>query len=184
MSQSQVVESFGAAPGINVQAFIDLTLLNCNLKGVYQYQVIEGKPEEKEKETKTKILVMPTDAEPQSMTLLELIEEINEIIRSFGGGKEVTVESMKDTLESMGLKSIADISVQIRQLFIYVDKSNIEGKSKPCEYAFNFVILNPVKPDESLKLFHIKSLGLAVYNTDRKKVIERMQLENIDELLA
>ncbi|MNJ59470.1 hypothetical protein D3C77_551570 [compost metagenome] len=183
MSQNQVVGSLGAAPGINVQAFIDLTLLNCNLKGVYQYQVIEGdKPEDKE--TKTKILVMPTDAEPQSMTLVELIAEINNIIKSFGGGKEVTVDSMKETLESMGLKSIADISVQIRQLFIYVDKSSIEGKTKPCEYAFNFVILNPVKPDESLKLFHIKSLGLAVYNTDRKKIIERMQLEDIDKLLA
>ncbi|MFD3257139.1 hypothetical protein ACE3MQ_00835 [Paenibacillus lentus] len=184
MSQSQVVGNFGAAPGINIQAFIDLTLLNCNLKGVYQYQVIEGKSEEKEKETKTKILVMPTDAEPQSMTLLELIDEINSIIKSFGGGDPVSEDSMKGTLESMGLKSIAEISVQIRQLFIYVDKSSIEGRTKPCEYAFNFVILNPVKPDQSLKLFHIKSLGLAVYNTDRKKIIERMQLENIDELLA
>ncbi|MDR9857193.1 hypothetical protein RJP21_26705 [Paenibacillus sp. VCA1] len=178
---SQDLEIVGAAPGNNIQAFIDLTLLNCNLKGVYQYQVIKnGDAEEK----KTKILVMPTDPEPQSMSLTELITEINNIIQSFGGGQKVTEERMKATLDSMGLKTIADISVQIRQLFIYVDTSSIKENSKPCEYAFNFVILNPVNPDESLKLFNIKSLGLAVYNTDRKKIIERMQLENIDELLA
>lgn len=180
---SQVVKSVGDAPGINVQAFIDLTLLNCDLKGVYQYQVINNEDPAK-KESKTKILIMPTSPKPQSMTLLELIKEVNDIIASFGGGDKVSEESMKETLESMGLKSIADIRVEIRQLFVYVDKSSIDKNSKPCEYAFNFVILNPVKPDESLKLFHIKSLGLAVYNTDRKKIIERMQLENIDELLA
>ncbi|WP_212958870.1 hypothetical protein [Paenibacillus albilobatus] len=176
---SQDLEIVGEAPGNNIQAFIDLTLLNCNLKGVYQV-FKNGETGEK----KTKILVMPTDPEPQSMTLKELIAEINNVIQSFGKGEKVTEESMEATLDSMGLKKIEDIRVQIRQLFIYIDSSSIEANSKPCEYAFNFVILNPVNPDESLKLFNIKSLGLAVYNTDRKKIIERMQLENIDELLA
>lgn len=177
---SMVVQNLKAATGNNIQAFIDLTLLNCKLKGVYQYQVTAGTVPE----TRTQILVMPTDTEPQGMTLLELIVEINNIIKSFGGGKPVTADDMKETLESMGLKSIEAIQVQIRQLFIYTDKSSIEANSKPCEYAFNFVITNPVDPDESLKLFHIDQLGFAVYNTDRKKIIERMQLEDIAELLA
>ncbi|MFD2505012.1 hypothetical protein ACFSS9_10380 [Paenibacillus septentrionalis] len=180
---TQVVERVSAAPGNNIQAFIDLTLLNCNLKGVYQYQVIKGEGGV-EDETKTKILVMPTDEKPQGMKLLDLIDEINGIISSFGGGEKVKKEDMVETLASMGLKALENISVQIRQLFLYVDKSSIEANTKPCEYAFNFVVLNEVKPEESLKLFNIKSLGLAVYNTDRKKIIERMQLENIDELLA
>jgi len=180
---SLVMNSVGNAPGINIQAFIDLTLLNCDLKGVYQYQVIDAE-DEKDKETKTKVLVMPTSAKPQSMTLDLLIKDINKIIQSFGGGPEVSAESMKGTLESMGLGAIANIEVQIRQLFIYVDKSSKPENTKPCEYAFNFVILNPVDPEESLNIFNIKQLGLAVFNTDRKKIIERMQLENIDELLA
>lgn len=182
---TQMLERVGAnSSKNNIQAFIDVTLLNCNLKGVYQYEVIPGEGEEKTDEKKTKILVMPTDAEPKSMTLVELIKEINDIITSFGGGEKITVDDMKETLTSMGLGAINNISVQIRQLFIYVDKSSISDNSKPCEYAFNFVVLNEVSPDDSLKLFNIKSLGLAVYNTKRKKIIERMQLENIDELLA
>lgn len=178
---NELTQNFQTAIGNNIQAFIDLTLLNCKLKGVYQYQStpVETGPAL----TRTQILVMPTDPEPQSMSLTELITEINNIIASFGGGAPVSVDSMKDTLDSMGLKVIADIEVQIRQLFIYVNISSKKEDSLPCEYAFNFVILNPVKPEESLKLFSIHSLGLAVYNTDRKKIIERMQLENIDELL-
>lgn len=165
----------------NVLAFVDLTLLNCKLKGVYQYQVLNPTKENEEK--KTQILVMPTDPEPQGMKLTELIAEINNIIKSFGGGEPVTEAEMKDTLSSMGLDVIADIEIQMRQLFIYVNSSSIEANSKPFEYALNFVVLNPVKPGESLKIFHIDSLGLALYNTKRTKIIERMQLENIDELL-
>lgn len=174
---SQEVSNIEAAGGNNVLAFVDLTILKCNLKGVYQYQVIKD-------EKKTKILVMPTDPEAQSMTLTELVTEINNIIQSFGDGQKVNEESMKSTLESLGLKNLADIQVQIRQLFVYVDSSSIQANSKPCEYAFNFVILNPVHPDESLKLFNIKSLGIAVYNTNRQKIIERMQLEDINQLLT
>ncbi|CAH1199334.1 MULTISPECIES: hypothetical protein [Paenibacillus] len=174
---SQEVFNIEAAGGNNVLAFVDLTILNCSLKGVYQYEVTKD-------EKKTKILVMPTDPEAQSMTLTELVTEINNIIQSFGGGQKVNEESMKSTLESLGLKNLADIQVQIRQLFVYVDSSSIQANSKPCEYAFNFVILNPVHPDESLKLFNIKSLGIAVYNTNRQKIIERMQLEDINQLLT
>lgn len=165
----------------NVLAFVDLTLLNCKLKGVYQYQVIN--PTKTDEEKRTRILVMPTDPEPQGMKLTELITEINNIISSFGGGQPVTEAEMKDTLDSMGLKIFNDIEVQMRQLFIYLDNSSIKEKSKPFEYALNFVVLNTVKPEESLKIFHIHSLGLALYNTKRKKIIERMQLEDIDELL-
>lgn len=178
---SQVVASVGAATGNNIQAFIDLTVLNCKLRGVYQYQVI--KVDETTNEKRTQILVMPTDAEPQEMTLLQLISEINKIIEKFGKGKEVTVDSMSQTLDSMGLSSIKDITVQIRQLFIYVDNSSIPENTKPVEYAFNFVIRNQVKPDKSFELFHLNSLGIAVYNTDRKKVIERMELQDINALL-
>lgn len=178
---SEVVESVGAAVGKNIQAFIDLTLLNCNLRGVYQYQV--KKVDDKTDEKRTQILVMPTDAEPNVMTLTELITEVNNLIKQFGGGTPVTEDSMSQTLDSMGLTSIKDITVEIRQLFIYVDKSSIEQNSKPCEYAFNFVIRNDITPDKDLALFKIKKLGLAVYNTDNKKVIERMELADINSLL-
>lgn len=165
----------------NVLAFVDLTLLNCKLKGVYQYQVLD--PSKADSEKRTRILVIPTDPEPQGMRLTELITEVNKIITDFGGGQPVTEEDMKATLTSMGLDVFNDIEIQMRQLFIYVDKSTIAANTKPFEYALNFVILNPVKPNESLKIFHIDSLGLAVYNTKRPKIIERMKLENIDELL-
>ena len=171
------------SPGIekNVLAFVDLTLLNCKLKGVYQYQVIN--PTKDDEEKKTRILVMPTDPEPQGMKLTELMEEINKIIASFGGGEPVKQADMEETLKSVGLESFANIEIQMRQLFIYSNTSSNKDKSEPFEYALNFVVLNPVKPGESLKLFHIDSLGLALYNTKRPKIIERMQLENIDELL-
>ncbi|OKP97941.1 hypothetical protein [Paenibacillus sp. P46E] len=92
---------------------------------MYPYQVIAGTIPE----TRTHILVMPTDTDPQGMTLLELIVEINNIIKSFGGGKPVTADDMKQILESMGLKSIEAVQVQIRQLFIYTYKSSIDIRS-------------------------------------------------------
>lgn len=180
-----IVSNPQQTPGSSVQAFIDLTLLNCKLKGVYQYQATPAAGDKKG-QMRTQILVMPTDTEPQGMTLTSLIYEVNQIITSFGGGEEVTEAEMKQTLDSMGLPDFSNIFVQIRQLFIYTDTLKIEEgtSSGTCEYAFNFVITNPVKPDESLKLFHINQLGLAVYKTNRKKIIERMQLEDIAELLA
>ncbi|WP_322903740.1 hypothetical protein [Paenibacillus campi] len=173
-----IAKGENGAPSKHIQAFIDLRLLNCNLKGIYEYQTIE-EPAEK----KTKILIMPTDEKPESMLLTELIDEINNIISSFSGGEQVSTDDMKETLNSMGLTVLNTLRVELRQLFLYVDKSSI-GEKKHCEYAFNFVVLHEVAPDESLKVFEIQKLGLAIYNTDRKKVIERMELQDIDQLLA
>lgn len=156
---------------------IDLTLFSCDLKGVYDYRVL---PDDKI----TKILVMPTDTEPHPMKLTQMIADINNIIVSFGGGEEVSADDMKETLNSMGLSVLEDIGVEMRQLFLFLETSTKNPDKKSCEYAFNFVITNDVTPDDSFSLFKFKKLSFAVYNTERNKIIERMDLEDIDELLA
>ncbi len=178
------------AEGRTIQAFVEMRLLNCDLRGIYQYETKEipatgGK--EKQTENRTRILIMPRDEEPQSMSIQELIDEINGVITSFSGNsaekEKVKKEDIDNKVKSMGVGILETTRVQLRQLFLYIDKSNIEGNTKPIEYAFNFVILSEVKPDEQLKFFGIQKIGLAVYRTKQTKVIERMDLYNIDDLI-
>lgn len=191
--------------GNHLQAFVELRLLNCDLRGIYQYET-KDIPEVKNttepekgiqaaKETRTRIVIMPRDEEPQSMSLKELIDEINKVIASFSdsgkGNDAVKKEDMEDTAKSLGVGILDSTKVQLRQLYLYVDRSvttpiaepSKETKKSNLEYAFNFVILNDVKPDDQLKIFGIQKIGLAVYNTANKKIIERMDLQNIDDLL-
>ncbi len=144
--------------------------------------------------TETKLLVMPTDAENNGIKLTEAISQINSLVDSFSPSKieggSLKPEDVKAKMEQFGLKIFENIGINLKQVFLYQDtkKTVVDGEQpkvdKSMEYAINVEITDVLTLPDDFKLFDIKSIGLAVWNTQNKKVLERMSIANIDTLLA
>lgn len=158
---------------------IDLTLLNTDLAAVFERRKITDDVK------RTAILVLPTDEPKGGMTLQELVNEVNALIKSFTGQQaEVSTDDMQEGLKNFNLMDLNAISVELRQVFLYYCK--LDGGETPgteLEYAVNFVIRNKVDPDTDLKMFKFKSLSASIWNTTRPKILDRMTLGSIEELL-
>lgn len=165
--------------GMSFAVSVDLNLLNTDISAVLERKKM------KEDTTRTAILVLPTDEPKGGMTLAELILEVNGVIKSFTGKEgDVSADQMKESLSNFNLVDLNSISVELRQIFLYYDKlSHGETSETQLEYAINFVIKNKVDPVSDLKFFKFKSLSASIWNTTRPKIMERMTLGSIDELL-
>ena len=66
--------------------------------------------------------------------------------------------------------------------YLYVKEES--GKERIVEYAFQMNILTEgLIPESVAKLVDVSRVAIAVWNTNRKKVIEKMALETIDSYL-
>lgn len=164
----------------NLQAFVELTLFNCELKGIYSSK-------ETTTETQKSILVMPTSPKSNEFSIEDFLIEANNLIKSFSG-VNIDVVAVTAKLKEFGL-DLKNIKIEIKQLFLYMDKttkipkSESDDSTKKLEYAFNLVITNNVETPADLQIFRITRFGIAIYKTNRKFVIDKMELEDIDSLI-
>lgn len=172
-----------AAPA-SINAAINITLLNTDLAGVF-----ERSHDETTKTTKTRVLVMPTDEPRGGMSILQMITAVKQMIKKFTG-QEATIdtESIKATLGQFGA-DLESVFIELRQVFFLYEKTGTAEQNPPgessLEYAINIVVRSALELPEDLKnLFSFKNLSFAIWNTTRPRIIERMELGDIDSLLA
>jgi len=109
---------------------------------------------------------------------------------------------LKKTLSPYTGGLLDSIEIQLNQAFLYsiskgecdananTDNDNeIKPTESDMEYAVNVELKNidsildkRIKGD--FNLFNISSIGFAMWNTNRKKVLEKMNICSIDEYLA
>lgn len=177
----------------SVSVSVSITVLNTSLTGVYNSNsVIDDK---KVKTVTTEILVIPTDSPKGGMTITELIDGVNQMIKDFSDSSEQVnrddVQKKIDLVSSGGV--LNKIKVELRQIFLYRKQvETYEPKpdgtydipptktEKSLEYAVNFIITSEITKST---VFNINTISLAVWNTSRPKIINRMQLGDIDNLL-
>lgn len=162
----------------HAQAAITFELVNTNLVALYK----------KDGENNT-FLVIPTDKEPSGgMTIADMVKDINDFLKKFDSSaapinaddvanavKDVNDASNKGSLENPPVYE--SINVELRQAFLYL------STGKPVEYGFELdVDISGLFPPD-ISLFKVNKLSIGVWNTDRKKILERMNIIEVDTYL-
>lgn len=169
----------------NAQAALTFTLVNTNLVALYK----------KAGSTNT-FLVLPTDKEPSGgMTISAMIEDINNMLKNYddksqtlntddvtNAVKDVNEASKKNppkevtdgALEAIDFK---EIKVELRQAFLLM------STGKPIEYAFEINLdISQLFPSDQT-FFNVNKLSLGFWNTDKKKILERMGIIDFNTYL-
>lgn len=136
-------------------------------------------------------LLMPTDqADARGITVDEMINDICYLI-GLDDKSQLNIEELKQCVNSLGLQ-LTDIKVVLRMAYFYsiVDTNatpantpNQTTSTKQTEYAFQLEIDTSAVLPETFKLFNIQRVGVAVWNTERAKIISQMNLYKPEDLL-
>jgi hypothetical protein len=177
---------------ISVNAKVEF--LGTDFVGVFETGSTDSDEAGKKVTTKeTRVLVLPTDTEHDGIKLTKIVSDVNDLIKAFSTdpnpAPSLSEEDVKKKMQSFGLSVFDDITINLRQVFLYQDTTvKTDGQTKldekkNMEYAINIEITNVLDLPKEFKLFNIQSIGLAIWNTDRKKVLDRMSIASIDDLL-
>ncbi len=164
----------------NTLAAITFELVNTNLVALY-----------KKEGDKNTFLVIPTDTEPSGgMTIEDMINDINAFLQEKNPGaaqiksddvanavKDVNNASCKNGTSLEHEPDYMRIKVELRQAFLYLPAGG------SIEYAFELdVNISELFP-KNVSLFRVNKLSVGVWNTDRKKILDRMNLIDVDTYL-
>lgn len=126
-------------------------------------------------------LLMPTDeAGARGITIDQMLDDIGTLLGVTGS--EINREELDKSLESLGLE-ISKIKVVLRMAYLYMITDGKSTENNRTEYAVQMEIDTSAVLPESLKLFSIKRVGFAVWNTERAKIISQMNLYKPEDLL-
>lgn len=150
---------------LNVQFNVNIELLKNSFVAMYEK---EG--------DKSKILIAPeTINEPKTCSFKELFEDLES---SFGIKKAEIEEKIKAVVGVEKAAKLQEVTVTLNTLFLYVDTAD---EKAPKEYAFAIEINLGEFADFGFA--KLKNINLAIWNTERIGVIERMKLTTIAQQL-
>lgn len=168
----------GEKLAFHAQAAITFELVNTNLVALYK----------KDGENNT-FLVIPTDKEPSGgMTIADMVKDINTFLQRFDSSAtpinaDDVTNAVKDVNDASNNGSqenppvYESINVELRQAFLYL------STGKPVEYGFELdVDISGLFPPD-ISLFKVNKLSIGVWNTDREKILERMNIIEVDTYL-
>lgn len=189
--------STNTSPSIAVS--MNMTLLKKDVTATYDVSstIDNGL---KTKTVITKTLVMPGSIKPGSetdgFTIKDFVDEVNKIAGNSGGVNQTEIQNQIINAGNITDKGILDgISIVLKEIFFYHQSTKIYEQVSPgnysdtpkdagtssFEYAFDIEIEN--KNFFKNDIFTINSLSFSIWNTTRKKIIDTMNLTNIDDIL-
>lgn len=127
------------------------------------------------------LLLIPTKVEEgqaQKRTLQEMIDAVNQLL---GNGTKVDTKELESALEGTKFDKV---TISLAMAFLYINQD--AGKTeKELEYAFQVKCdgLSNLIPDGLRTFVDIKGIQLAIWNTNRTKVIETMGLIKPEDYL-
>lgn len=168
-----------AGTSMNIQAGLSFKLIGTSLMAMFAR--VDGK---------NTFLVIPTEKNgTEGMSIKEIVSEINNLLKGVdpnvsGLDAKALEESIKDVGEAgrkqEGTKPAFDpasIKVCLKQAFLLLSPGNA------VEYAIQLhVDCSSIFP-EGQSFFNVEQLSLAVWNTDRVKILSRMEIVDIPTYL-
>lgn len=168
---------------VNAMVGVDFSLIGTKLHAAY----------EKRENGYSVLLVPSVQNADNSVNLGQVVKDIQQLI-SGESGKPEDIKELTDSLE----KSVANldknagdpakkkgldaVEIKLNMAYLYIKEES--GKERIVEYAFQMNILTEgLIPESVAKLVDVSRVAIAVWNTNRKKVIEKMALETIDSYL-
>ncbi len=157
----------------HIQAGANIRLLRTTLSAIV----------EKDGEHGFRLLVAPRDGTGDKATLRELVDEVNSLVGA--NAPQLLEKDLADRIDAVaGFSSApkfdpAHLRIGLRQAFLY-----IPGAGGKIEYAFSLEVSAPGVSGARLGPFTLESVGLSVWNTKRRNVIEKMGLSAMDDFLG
>lgn len=171
---------------LNAQGELTFKLVNTNLVALYR----------KDGDNNT-FLIMPTDKEPSGgMTIKAMVDDVNKLLTGYDPDSPTlnaqdVANSVKDVNDASDAKTPAPqgdgqkkeinylaINVKLRQAFLFL------STGQPVEYAFELdVDLSELFPAD-ISIFNVRKLSVSVWNTDRRKILDRMDIIDFNERLG
>lgn len=164
---------------LNVAVALDFTVLKTSLTAMVL----------KEKEG-FRFLAIPTcQDEAPEVTIAELIADIKNMV-----GDDTDTSEIEDTLQKAaddaakekggGAVDTDNIKLSLKMAYLYIDTTQGENH-KIVEYAFNINIVTTGLIPKAIENFvTVDHLGIAVWNTSRQAILNKMSIVNIEKYLG
>lgn len=155
---------------------VDFSLLSAELTGAAE-----------KNENGIEFLVMPQSNTASDLLPLDgMVNGINDFFMKITESDEFKLDAsdiLEKIKEIVGEIALAVLKFSIKQIFIHFIKSK-NGKVR-FEYAFSIGIdLSDEKAKKDIPYTQLRSMTFGIWNTDNKKVIEKMGLLDISEQLG
>lgn len=155
---------------------VDFSLLSAELTGAAE-----------KNENGIEFLVMPQSNTASDLLPLDgMVNGINDFFMKITESDEFKLDAadiLEKIKEIVGEIALAVLKFSIKQIFIHFIKSK-NGKVR-LEYAFSIGIdLSDEKAKKDIPYTQLRSMTFGIWNTDNKKVIEKMGLLDISEQLG
>lgn len=166
---------------VNALVGVDFSLIGTKLHTAYE-----------KKENGYAVLLVPSVQNAgNSVSLGEVVKDIQKLMGGSGAAdvKELT-ESLEKSVASIDKnagdpakkKGLDAVEIKLGMAYLYIKEES--GKERIVEYAFQMNILTEgLIPEAVAKIIDVSRVAIAVWNTNRKKVVDTMALETIDSYL-
>lgn len=166
---------------VNALVGVDFSLIGTKLHAAYE-----------KKENGYAVLLVPSVQNAgNSVSLGEVVKDIQKLMGGSGAAdvKELT-ESLEKSVASIDKnagdpakkKGLDAVEIKLGMAYLYIKEES--GKERIVEYAFQMNILTEgLIPEAVAKIIDVSRVAIAVWNTNRKKVVDTMALETIDSYL-
>lgn len=170
---------------LNALIGVDFSIVGTSLKAVYE-----------KKDKGYAVLLIPSEQEAdEGVSIGEVIGDIERLVTKNGGSvdtkameKELTgalstLDDQTDTEGASGQGLLDKLKVRLTMAYLYLHKDG-EGKPAETEYAFELqIITKGMIPDAIAEIVDVNDVSISIWNTTRKKVIDKMQLVSVSSYL-
>lgn len=126
-------------------------------------------------------LLMPTDeSNARCITIDEMVKDISYLLGI--ASTELNIEELEKNIKSIGL-DINEIKVILKMAYFYIIVETGTNTTTNTEYALQLEMDTSAVLPDTFSLFNIKKIGVAVWNTERTKIISQMNLYKPEDLL-
>ncbi|WP_111860955.1 hypothetical protein [Acinetobacter sp. CFCC 10889] len=148
-----------------VLAVAEIEILKTKFYGVYE-----------KTENGMAFLVAPTSpTSPKEYKIKEIIKELTD----YGVDENAFKEKLNSILPKDKADQFEEISITLNTLFFY----RLQENNKPAEYEYAFSIQINLDEFADIGFAKLEKVSLSIWNTQREKVIEQMNLKSINEYL-
>lgn len=168
---------------LNALVGIDFSLIGTRLHAAYEKRGEDGYA----------VLLMPSEQMADNgVSIGEVIEDIKKMVKKVD--ENADTKGMEDDLNE-GLSSLSEnketnqnkfelnkLMVKLQMAYLYIEKTK---ETSVLEYAFQIQIISKdVIPAAIKELVSVDNISFSVWNTNRKKVVDKMALVTIGEYIG
>lgn len=127
------------------------------------------------------ILVAPTETEKnEGVTIQEMVNQVNQLVNGVDStAPQIAAADVEQKIQATnnqpagGQFDIKKLRIILDMAYLYITS---DGTNKTIEYAFSLTIDTTDVIPQDIKFLNIENITIAIWNTNRSKIINKMAL--------